>query len=404
MKRFRKFIFWCHLSAGVIAGLVILIMSVTGALLAFQPQIERFAERDVRTVQPPEREAQRLSTQALFAKVREARPDLKPTGLTLQSDPTAAASFALGRDGILYVNPYTGDVTGESAKGVRSFFQVVTDWHRWLGTSGDGRATGRAVTGACNAAFLVLAISGLFLWWPKKWTRKSLSSITVFKRGLKGRTRDFNWHNVTGFWCALVLVILTATGMVMSYQWANNLLYTMTGSPVPPAAQPQGPQASANQSANQSALEVPGNLDQLLSRAQEQTTQWDSINMRLPMRSDAPASFTFRGIGEWNPIASSQVTIDPATTEVVRSEPYSSLSLGRRLRIWARTTHTGEAGRLPGQIIACIASLGGGLLVWTGLSLAWRRFRAWRLRARTGEPVYASAQLAEEGAQQTTYK
>src|ERR1044072_4270050 len=271
MKRFRKFIFWCHLSAGVIAGLVILIMSVTGALLAFQPQIERFADRNMRTVQP---QAERLSAEALFAKVREARPDLKPTGLTLQSDPTAAASFALGRDGVLYVNPYTGDVTGESAKGVRSFFQVVTDWHRWLGTSGDGRATGRAVTGACNAAFLVLAISGPYIWWPKKWTRNSLSSITRLKRGLKGRARDFNWHNVTGFWCALVLVILTATGMVMSYQWANNLLYTMTGSPGAQAAQPQGG-GSANQSANQSALEVPANLDQLLSRAQEQTPQWE---------------------------------------------------------------------------------------------------------------------------------
>lgn len=75
MKRFRKFIFWCHLTAGVISGLVILIMSVTGALLAFQPQIERFADRDARTMQPPQSEAQRLSTQALFAKVREARPD-----------------------------------------------------------------------------------------------------------------------------------------------------------------------------------------------------------------------------------------------------------------------------------------------------------------------------------------
>ena len=401
MKRFRKLIFWCHLSAGVIGGLVILNMSVTGALLAFQPQIERFADRDVRTVQPPEGEAARLNTQALFAKVREARPDLKPTGLTLQSDPTAAASFALGREGILYVNPYTGDITGESSKGVRSFFQTVTDWHRWLGTSGDSRATGRAITGACNAAFLVLAISGLFLWWPKKWTRKSLSSVTVFQRGLRGRARDFNWHNVTGFWCALVLVMLTATGMVMSYQWANNLLYTVTGSPVPQAAQPQAPQA-AGQSA--STMEVPANLDQLLSRAEDQTPQWESVNMRLPMRSDAPASFTFRGIGEWNPIASSQVIVDPATTEVVRSEPYASLSLGRRLRTWARTTHTGEAGRLPGQIIACVASLGGGLLVWTGLSLALRRFRAWRVRARTGEAVYATSQLAEDGAQQTTYK
>src|SRR6185369_530194 len=99
-----------------------------------------------------------------------------PASLTLQAEPTAAASFSLGREGVLYVNPYTGEALGEGSKGVRAFFQTVTDWHRWLGTRGEGRVTGRAVTGACNAAFLVLAMSGLFLWWPKNWTRKSLSS------------------------------------------------------------------------------------------------------------------------------------------------------------------------------------------------------------------------------------
>jgi len=290
MKRFRKVLFWCHLAAGVTAGLIILIMSVTGALLAFEPQIERYAERHVRTVQPPGPEAQRLDMQTLFAKTREARPDLKPTGFTLSSDPTAAAAFALGRDGVLYVNPYTGDVTGEGAKGVRGFFQWVTDWHRWLGSRGDGRATSRAITGACNAAFLGLALSGLYLWWPKKWTRKNVSSITLFKRGLKGRARDFYWHNTTGFWCALVLALLTATGMVMSYQWANNLLYTMTGSPLPAPQQgpsPQGPQGAGGP-ATQSAMELPGNFDQLWSRAEQQTSQWETINLRLPMRADAP--------------------------------------------------------------------------------------------------------------------
>lgn len=394
MKRFRKALFWGHLAAGVTAGLVILMMSVTGALLAFEPQIERYAERHARTVQPPGPEAQRLDMQTLFAKAREARPDLKPSGFTLSSDPTAAAAFALGRDGVLYVNPYTGEVTGEGAKGVRGFFQWVTDWHRWLGARSD---TSRAITGACNAAFLALALSGLYLWWPKKWTRKNVSSITVFKRGLKGRARDFNWHNTTGFWCALVLALLAATGMVMSYQWANNLLYTMTGSPLPQqqSAPPQGPLGAGN-SANQATLELPGNFDQLWSRAEQQTSQWETLNLRLPLRADAPAAFTFRGIGQWNPIASSQLTLDPATTEVVRWEPYASLSLGRRLRSWVRTTHTGEAGRLPGQIIACIASLGGALLVWTGLALAWRRFRAWLLRARAGKAIPATPQLAEE--------
>src|SRR6185503_20036920 len=140
MKRFRKIIFWCHLSAGVIAGLVILNMSVTGALLAFQPQIERFADRKVRTVEPPAPEAERLGAQELFAKAREARPGVRPASLTLQAEPTTAASFSLGREGVLYVNPYTGEVLGEGSKGVRAFFQTVTDWHRWLGTRGEGRA------------------------------------------------------------------------------------------------------------------------------------------------------------------------------------------------------------------------------------------------------------------------
>src|SRR5262245_41083110 len=103
MKRFRKVIFWCHLSAGVIAGLVILIMSVTGALLAFQPQIERFADRKVRTVEPPTPEAERLGAQELFARARQSRPGVLPTSLTLQADPTAAASFSLGRESVLYV-------------------------------------------------------------------------------------------------------------------------------------------------------------------------------------------------------------------------------------------------------------------------------------------------------------
>jgi uncharacterized iron-regulated membrane protein len=49
----RQVIFWLHLVTGVLAGLVIGIMSVTGVLLAFERQIVTFAERDVRTVQPP---------------------------------------------------------------------------------------------------------------------------------------------------------------------------------------------------------------------------------------------------------------------------------------------------------------------------------------------------------------
>lgn len=75
------------------------------------------------------------------------------------------------------------------------------------------------------------------------------------------------------------------------------------------------------------------------------------------------------------------MSLDPATGAVVKWEPFSGFSTGRKLRVAARWAHTGEIAGWPGQPIAGLASAGGTLLVWTGIALAWRRFRAWR-RAR----------------------
>jgi uncharacterized iron-regulated membrane protein len=79
MKVLRKIIFWLHLTAGVFAGVVILIMSVTGAILAFQPQIEWFVELDARTIQAPE-DASRLGGRDLLSLVQSAKPDVKMFG------------------------------------------------------------------------------------------------------------------------------------------------------------------------------------------------------------------------------------------------------------------------------------------------------------------------------------
>ena len=114
MKRFRKIIFWCHLTAGTAAGLIIFIMSITGALLAFQPQILRFVERDMISI--PVTEQPRLSPQELFTKFREQLPKSNATVLMLQSDPKNPVVFTLGREGVVYQNPYTGKNNGEGSK------------------------------------------------------------------------------------------------------------------------------------------------------------------------------------------------------------------------------------------------------------------------------------------------
>lgn len=65
------------------------------------------------------------------------------------------------------------------------------------------------------------------------------------------------------------------------------------------------------------------------------------------------------------------------TGEVVRWEPFSSYTRGRQLRSILRFAHTGEVLGIAGQTIAGVVSMGGAVLVLTGLGLAWRRFYAW---------------------------
>ncbi|MCM3903886.1 MAG: PepSY domain-containing protein [Pyrinomonadaceae bacterium] len=408
MKKLRRIIFWCHVAAGVTAGIVILIMSVTGVVLALERQVIRFAEREMLTVAHPPKDARRLGVGTLLSKVSKSRPDARPTGITLQSDPTAAATVTLGRNGVLFVNPYTGDILGQGARRTRAFFRFNEDWHRWLGVGGENRAVGRAITGACNTAFLILAITGVYLWWPKKWTWKKVRPVIFFQRELKDRARNFNWHNTAGFWSSSLLIIITASGMVLSYQWANNLLYRVMGSQ-PPAQQGQavrGPVAAGNEGTEkqrpaaiqtggdpkkasretsrpeQQSVGIAENLDQLWTRAEQQATGWQSITLRLPMQPNAPVVFSIREGKAWLEAASSQLTLHPASAEVVKWEPFAASSPGRKARTWMRFLHTGEAGGVPGQTVAGLASLGGTLLVWTGLALVWRRFRAWVKRRK----------------------
>jgi uncharacterized iron-regulated membrane protein len=374
LKQLRRVIFWCHLVAGVTAGIVILIMSVTGVLLAYERQMERWADTRDYMVARPSPDAARLPVEALLAKVRESQPAAAAaTAVTLYGDAAEPATISLPGGRSLFVNPYTGEVLGEGSPRVRAFFRSVTDWHRWLGAAGENRAAARAVTGAANLVFLFIVASGFYLWWPQKWTRNSVRAVTWFRRGQGGKARDFNWHNVIGFWSALPLFVVVLSGVVISYTWASNLVFRLAGEEPPAQLQRGGPPGG----------ETPAPLDgleALLSRAERQVEGWRSITLQLPPKPDAPVTFAIDLGNGGQPQLRSQLTLDRRTGEVVRWAPYSNNTLGRRLRTWLRFAHTGEVYGFAGQTVAGLASLGGAFLVYTGLSLAWRRFYSWRGR------------------------
>ena len=105
------------------------------------------------------------------------------------------------------------------------------------------------------------------------------------------------------------------------------------------------------------------------------------MTVRVPQRGATQLTVTLEEAKALHPYPRSILTLDPVTAAVVKWEPYASYNLGRTLRAWVRPVHTGEAVGVVGQMVAALASACGVLLVWTGLALAWRRFRARNARA-----------------------
>ncbi len=361
MKTFRRLLFWGHLITGVTFGLVVLVMSVTGVLLAYQRQMTAWADTRGYDTAPPTPGAARLPVDALLARVREQRAELAPTQVVMPpaSDVDAAVTISARRgDETLFVNAYTGAVLGSGSASVRGFFRSVNEWHRWLAMQGDMRAFGRGITGASNLGFLFLVSSGVYLWWPRTWTWRQLRSVTWFRRGLPGKAREFNWHNTIGFWSCIPLFVIVISGVVMSYPWANALVYRIAGEepPVPgqapaPARGPGAPGAPAD-------ARGPG-------EGQGRRGGAGAATVSVTYLSD-----------DAKPQNRTQVTIDSKTGAVIRSESFANYSRGRQLRTWMRFAHTGEFYGVIGQTIAALASTGAALLVYTGLSLAFRRL--WR--------------------------
>ena len=228
-------------------------------------------------------------------------------------------------------------------------------------------------------------MSGIYLWFPRKWTWAQVRSVVLFNGAASGKARDFNWHNVIGSWCAVPLFIVVLSAMPISFGWFNAFVYRAVGeTPPAPAGAARLPAEGRAQAAGDGPRsprpDSPAStvtLAALWTRAESQVPGWRTVSLRLPTTPDAPAVFTIDKGDGGQPHLRSTLTLDAQTGDVSRYEAFSDLTLGRRIRNTMRFAHTGEVLGIPGQTVAGIVSAGGAVLVWTGLALAWRRLRAW---------------------------
>ena len=393
----RKIIFWSHLVIGVTAGLVIAVVSFTGAALAFEKETIAWAERDVRLIPEPAAYAVPLPLTEVLARAHAAQPDLRVANLTVSIDPRDAIALGTPRNTTVYANPFTGDLREGQAERTRTFMGTMRRWHtRLVATPGPGN-WGVALVSAANVAFLLLTVSGLCLWWPRRWQWQALRPSWWFVRDARGRARDWNWHNVFGFWSLPVLFVLTATGVVLSYSSVNDFVFRLTGDTPPSAARPAQnptkpkPPETSTPSENARAASVALTPDALIKVAQTRLPDWEKITLRFnpPLRAAGagataqtrPAQATSTLIvvekNPWPPFSTVTLTVDNKG-EIRGVETFAQTRPGMRARRWIRLLHSGEALGWPGQLVSGISCLAGCVLVWTGISLALRRLTAWR--------------------------
>jgi uncharacterized iron-regulated membrane protein len=401
---FRSVLFWTHLSIGIAAGALILLMSITGVLLGFERQMIAWidgAPRVEATGEAP------LPMDTLLARVGVERADV--ASVLMKRDATHPVTIRLRERGAapILAHPTTGAVLTPSGDGSgQRFFSAMRRWHRWVGAeAGELRAQMKLLNGVANLIFLALVLSGIYLWWPRHWSVARLRA-TVWPqwRHRAGHVRDFNWHNSLGFWFAIPLAIIIATGAFFSFRWPGQYLDIALGSEQERSAaraaiaESRTPQQPAAEQRDTNADDAPppnpvraddASLAKYVAAAAAVHPEWAQLTITMP---DARASVARVAVAEGNtyrPDLRWTLEVDRASATIAKSSGYEDLSTARKLRAWVRFGHTGEVFGIPGQLLATIASAVGVLLVWTGFALSWRRVRQALRRRRRSVPAVA---------------
>lgn len=383
----RRCVFWAHLVVGVSVGLVVMILATTGILMSFETQITAAVERSMVREKSGGRSGA-LAPEAMMSLIESSGINGQPSTLNYTSNPEDPVILLVDRGTQQLFHPATGESLGKGATGTRGFFKTVLSIHRWLtlsppppeGRKGGPGAESKSVTwkdigGNLNAAgclgFLLLLTSGLVLWIPKKRSWSAFKSVLFLNRRLKGRARDWNWHNLAGIWAAPLILVITLTGIILFYPWANKLLFQAVGE-TPPVKQGQAGKSADGPQAPKPILTT--GLDRAAEAARKEMPHWQSMSLELPTDVHRPHTVTVTDAGRGRPDRRVKLTIDRSTFEVLSREGFEKLSTGSRLRQLVRWAHTGELGGAFGQTLAALACMATLVLVWTGYSLVWRRF------------------------------
>ncbi|HRP58463.1 PepSY-associated TM helix domain-containing protein [Agriterribacter sp.] len=219
---FKKFIGKIHLWLGLSSGLVVLILGITGCILAFELEIRSVTESSFRNVKVENRDV--LPPSELKAIAEKHLASKKALGVEYPGkDKAAVAAYYDEKEyELVFMNPYSGEVLKHKNMN-RDFFRIVLDGHYYLWLPDN---IGQPIAASATLIFLVMMISGLILWWPKNKAAKK-QRFTI-KWSARWRRKNYDLHNVLGFYMTWVAIFLAITGLVFGFQWFAGSVYWVT--------------------------------------------------------------------------------------------------------------------------------------------------------------------------------
>lgn len=363
----RKRLWQLHSWLGLIAGLGLLVIGLTGSLLVFHDELESLFNRELVRVgpapagRPGVSSSNRLPLDVLLAHAQRQLPDHEVTGWLPQYDePGLADVLYVIRRGdnewlVATLDPYTGGLLASPRLGT----QTLTGWLLELHYMFFADHAGMAVAGLFGVMLCALGVTGVWIY------REFWKNLFLLRWGRSARIAFSDLHKLTGIGSVLFNLLLGFTG---SYWNLTHVIgHWIHGDPEQPRIERRlyADTLSLDALARDAAARLPGFRGNFIS---------------LPSDPAAPAITFWGAVEPRGPLTGpygSQLVYDPET-----GAHRSTIDL-RAAGWWTRIVdtftplHYGTFGGLPVKILWAIGGLTPGVLAVTG-------FVVWQLRRRRG--------------------
>ncbi|MEN9919452.1 MAG: hypothetical protein RL662_1888 [Bacteroidota bacterium] len=352
----RHFFKKIHLWLSIPAGLIIVILCATGAILSFETEIleayypERYFVAEVK--------ADKIPLDRLISIVNQQLSDNSVANIKLTADPnrTYTATLANGFRISAFVDPYTGEVKGIYNLRESAFFKVMA-LHRWLM---DGTRTwGKYTMGITTLVFVFIIISGM-VWWIPTSKKKVKGRLTInTKSGLKRFLHDA--HIALGIYACLFLLICSLTGLMWSFEWYKKGVCRLFGVEIP-ADKKENTREKNRTPLDASVWQTA--FDNSIKQVANYTTITVSDGSVMVLPSDA-----------LHTRAMDKYAFDKSSGKITKVSLYADEKSVSKIMTWAYALHVGAFGGITVRILTFLACLIGATLPLTGYYLYYRRLK-----------------------------